>query len=137
MDNGFVNVARQLIGTYTYNGEEGNFGYVSGRRVKFGFTVTKDTASGVEKVKVTDVTQNSLSALAGMVKGDVIKKFKVNNEVAITITSYSQFTTLMSTLKLGDVLTLTVPRVPGGDTDITLTVKQFIFCDTGDYNGVS
>ncbi len=137
MDNGFVNVARQLIGTYTYNGEEGNFGYVTGRREKLGFTVTKETSGLKEIVRVTDVTANSLSALAGLVKNDIIEKVKVNDGSEVVISSYSQFTTLMANLNLGDTVTLIVPRSPGGDTSITLNIRQFIFCDTGDYNGVS
>jgi hypothetical protein len=42
----------------------------------------------------------------------------------------------MSTLKIGDVITLTVPRTMAFeqiDVAINLTVTQFIFCDTGVY----
>ena len=137
MDNGFVSVARQLIGTYTYNGEEGNFGYVTGRREKLGFTVTKETSGTKEIVRVTEVIANSPSALAGLVKNDVIKKVQVNNGDEITLSSYSQFTNLMANLEFGDTITLIVSRSPGGEKSFTLDIKQFIFCDTGDYNGVS
>lgn len=135
MNNGFVSVASALIATCTYDGANGNFGYVSGRRVKFGFTVTKETINNKEYVKVVSVTSNSASAQAGLKANDYITKLKINN-VEYSITSYDDFTAKMSTLKIGDVITLTVPRTMAFeqvDVAINLTVTQFIFCDTGVY----
>ena len=135
MDNGFVNVASSLIATCTYDGDNGNFGYLTGRRVKFGFTVTKETISGKEYVKVVSVNAGTPSAQAGLKANDYITKLKVNS-TEYNITSYKQFTEKMATLKINDTVVLTVPRTVAFeqiDTTITLKVSQFIFCDTGVY----
>lgn len=135
-DNGFVNMARSLIATCTYENGNGNFGYISGRREKFGFTVTRAISGGMEIVQVLTVKSGSMSDLAGLAENDVVKKIKINS-VEYTINTYQQFTDLMATLSIGDTLTLVVSRqinaLQSETKEVSLSVRQFIFCDTGIY----
>lgn len=129
VDNGFVNIARQLIATNTSY----NFGYVSGRREKLGFTVSATTESDTEIVFIAAVTSGSLAEAQGLKVNDKIKTLTING-IPNTITSFSQHTSLMSNLNLGDVLQMTVVRSERfNQYEITaeFTIKQFIFCDTG------
>ena len=131
IDNGFVSIARQLIATETAN----NYGYVTGRREKMGFTVTKTTEGGVEYVTIAAITSGSSAATQGLKVGDVVKALTVNG-TEYTITSYNQFTSKMSALEFGDVIKVTVTRqgtFVQKEVTATFTVKQYIFCDTGYY----
>ncbi len=131
VDNGFVSIARQLIATET----DYNYGYVTGRREKMGFTVTKATEGGVEYVTIAAITSGSQASNQGLKVGDVVKTLTINN-TAYNITSYEQFVAKMGLLNFGDVIKLTVLRsgtlIPK-EVSATFTVKQFIFCDTGYY----
>lgn len=131
VDNGFVSIARQLIATET----DYNFGYVTGRREKMGFTVTKTTEGGVEYVTIAAITSGSQASNQGLKVGDVVKSLSINN-TDYNITSYEQFVSKMGSLNFGDVIKLTVLRsgtlIPK-EVSATFTIKQFIFCDTGYY----
>ena len=131
-DNGFINMASQLLGSYTGV----NYGYISGRLEKFGFTAQEVSgADGV--VKVVGVIQNSQAAIQGIKENDVITMIKKNAEEGVEINSIKQLTTVITSLEKGDTLTVTVQRKKGyyehTTVTITLTAKQFIFCDTGVY----
>ncbi len=136
IDNGFVNVARSLIATCTYSEDDGNFGYITGRKEKLGFTVTKKEEGGKEYVNVVSITANSIASTSGLKVNDVITKLKINN-TEYTISTYEQFTSLMGSIKIGDNIVLTVPRVSvvnQQNVTIEFTIRQYIFCDTGIYN---
>lgn len=136
IDNGFVNVARSLIATSTWDGSDGNFGYITGRKEKLGFTVTKKEQGSIEYVSVIDITKGSVADSSGLVVNDIITKLKINN-TEYTITSYDQFVSLMAGIKIGDVIVLTVPRgtlINQQSIKIAFNVRQYIFCDTGIYN---
>ena len=145
IDNGFLNIVKQLAGTATAT----NYGFVEGRKELFGFTVSKGTDdNGTEYVYVVSVTEGGAAESAGLKKGDVISKvaFTGTFNETLTASSYKDYTSKMSALKIGDTVKITVLRqytkfTIGGmpvmeykEEDInTLTVKQFLFCDTGDY----
>jgi serine protease Do len=65
-DNGFVNIVGQLLGTYTGD----NFGYISGRRETFGFTVTPMDKE--EYLKVTEIVSGSQAEKKGLKVEDVV-----------------------------------------------------------------
>lgn len=128
--NGFVEIAEQLGGTAT----EDNYGYISGRRERFGFTVSGTTGKPV----VQAVESGSLAAGCGMNVSDVITVVTLNG-VSHEITTYSEFTEIFEGLKMQDKIVLTVKRkVRTGfmETEKTvqlneLTVTQYHFCNTG------
>ncbi|MBQ8427421.1 MAG: trypsin-like peptidase domain-containing protein [Clostridia bacterium] len=146
-DNGFINIASQLLGTY--NGE--NYGYISGRKEKFGFTAQVDTDS-TDTVKVTSVTAGS-QASDYMKEEDIIKSVQVSratvgqdgeityqDEALVNIKSLSTLTETIESLKILDKLTINLRRpyynIYTNQTAI-LTARQFIFCDTGVYPSAS
>lgn len=145
IDNGFLNIVKQLAGTATAT----NYGFVEGRRELFGLTVNKGADdNGTEYVYVVSVTEGSADEKAGLKKGDVISKvaFTGTFNETLTVSSYSDYTAKMNGIKIGDTIKITVLRqytkfTIGGvpvteykEVDIdALTVKQFLFCDTGDY----
>ena len=145
IDNGFLNIVKQLAGTATAT----NYGFVEGRKELFGFTVSKGTDdNGTEYVYVVSVTEGGAAESAGLKKGDVISKvaFTGTFNETLTASSYKDYTSKMSALKIGDTVKITVlrqytkftidgmPVMEYKEEDINiLTVKQFLFCDTGDY----
>lgn len=143
-DNGFINIASQLLGTY--NGQ--NYGYVSGRKEKFGFTAQAD-ANNSNTIKVASVIEGSQASKEGMKADDVIKTVKVSRatvgqdgeisyqeEQLISIKSITTLTEIIESLNKLDKLTINLRR-PYIDVSVTLTAKQFIFCDTGVYPSAS
>ena len=130
IENGFVNIAKQLIGTYNNNNGE-NYGYVSGRRELFGFTISGATTS----LTVSSVESGSQAQEAGLKVYDVITSISKNNHSVSPLT-YENYTETMSSLKIGDIITLTVSRRSGPSTSsklITLQSRQYYFCNTGIY----
>lgn len=133
-DNGFVQIAKELIATYnSVNGE--NFGYITGRRQTMGFTVSKVTESGSEHVVILSVTAGSLAEKEGLKANDVITAISING-VYHSITSYNQFVDYMASLEFGDTIKIEAVRT-GSYSQIKITaefeIRQFIFCDTGIY----
>ena len=127
--NGFVEIAAQLGGTAT----ETNYGYVFGRKAKFGFEVTANSSS---QPVVSSVTSGGIAYKAGLKQNDIITGVTVN-EVYTKITSYNAFTTLWDTLEYGDEVVISVTRGSWGawggsgfQTDSMNTA--FRFCDTGE-----
>ncbi|MBQ0099384.1 MAG: trypsin-like peptidase domain-containing protein, partial [Firmicutes bacterium] len=134
-DKGFYNVATQLLASYS----ETNYGYVSGRKIKFGFTVSPNTEG---KPYVVSIVANGLAETAGLQQNDIVTKASVNEENK-PFSNYQEFISVLDGLKIGDTLVLTVDRTyrvsswGGSKTevrsfDISLTVYQFYFCNTAD-----
>lgn len=131
--NGFVQIAKQLVGTAT----DDNYGFVSGRKAKFGFEVTKQTSSGQEYVVVSSVTSGGVAAKAGLQVKDVITKVTVNG-VINSINSYADFTELWDGLTPADLVIISGNRTTGNwfnqtTVAFTTTVMScgFWFCNTG------
>ena len=137
-DNGFVNVAQHLAGTFTAN----NYGYISGRMKKFGFTVQQENATTdggqVSVVTVTLIESGSKAEAAGMHTGDIISTISVNGGTAKSVSTIDDLTSVMQSLKKGDTVKIVVERVyyRGYETKTLsdMTAEQLIFCDTGIYN---
>lgn len=141
--NGFVQIAEQLGGTAT----ETNYGYVSGRRVKFGFTVAEGSDNGNSSLYVASVSNGSIAATAKLQQGDEIVSVKVTRGSDIiaseNVTTVEGFGNIMNNIKAGDVIALDVKRTTytswgrpsTKNTTVEMTTKGFRFCNTGDYSG--
>lgn len=133
--NGFVDIVGQLGGTAT----NANYGYVSGRKVKFGFSVTEVNENGEQYLKVSSVTSGSIAKNTGLKEGDVIETVKVNGGAAQKVTTIDKFGEIMSGLTAGDIITFEVPRLvyswgrPTTQiTEINMRAESFWFCNTGE-----
>ncbi len=131
-DKGFVNVASHLLGSYTGT----NYGYVSGRLEKFGFTAGEVLGeNGV--VKISSIVSLSQAETKGIKAEDIVQKVKVNDGEEVQITSLSQLSSIVESLEIGDNIQITLQRRKNyfeyTSVVVTLTAKQFIFCDTGNY----
>lgn len=137
-DTGFINIAKQLIGTKT----ETNYGYVSGRW-QLGVNIKEGTDVDGKYVYVSGINAGDNAANAGIVKNDIIQSIVYNvggSDVKVDINSESSFISTVYTLKskfrIGDSFTINVARVGryNSYTTHSITVelnKQFVFCDTG------
>lgn len=140
IDNGFKNIVKCLLGTYT----EDNYGYVPGRTVKFGIVISV-TASEPNKVVITSVENNSIAKSAGFLVDDVIKSVTLKkgtaDQVIFTINSLESFDKAIKQAEIGESIAITVSRktyVPGyvsaqEDHELSLPLYQYHFCDTGVY----
>lgn len=124
-ENGFITIAKQLIGTKTST----NYGYVSGHKSKLGFSTGEQ--NGV--VYVTSVTSGSIAAKAGLQQNDVLIKAN-GTEIGGT----SVLSNIIENLHIGDTLTLYIGRQVNSWPisnyeyhNITMEVTQYHFCDTG------
>lgn len=135
-DIGLYMITKQLLATSS----DYNYGYISGRMQKFGFTVTESYGS----VVVSSVNSGSMAESAGLNVNDVVKKIKcVINGVAqneITISSLSDFSSKIESLSTGDKIIVTVVRSSytfGGklskteEKQIELTAVQYYYKNTG------
>ena len=136
--NGFVDVVAGLGGPATEN----NYGYVSGRRVKFGFTVTQGSDSDGSFVYVSAVTSGSIAASSGLQANDVITTITVKNgsEVVATkdVTTVTQFGEIMNKLQAGYQVVLdgtrtttSWGRTKTSSLKVTMIAESFLFCNTG------
>ncbi len=135
-ENGFVNIAKQLVSTY-YNSTT-NYGYVSGRWA-LGIQVenSNSTLQG-SSVKIANAFTNG--HCSKMQAGDYIGKVSFGNnfEKSYDITSLSSFTSAMTEaykmLKFGDQIKFTYysPQYYSYTLNtLTITLaNQMIFCDT-------
>ncbi len=132
IDSGMVNIVKQLLATET----ETNYGYVAGRKAKFGFTTVNSDGNTV----IYSVTENSTAYNAGLRQYDVVSSYKVNNGTAVTSFTYDQLADAFSALAIGDTIELTVTRTVEGSrpwetsqttASVSLTATQFHFCNTG------
>ena len=143
---GFVDIAKQLIGSYNKLNEKGfkNYGYVDNRRELMGFTVSPKEIDKVEYVNVVAVTEGSQANKKGLVVNDLIVEILIKNQdgnfVSKSFTGYEQFTSIMKSLEMSAQFKLKVRRSNGywhsdkviGDNE-PFEIRQFIFCDTGVY----
>ena len=129
-DTGFVNIANQLISTATTS----NYGYVSGRNGKFGFTIM-NTENGVEVVEMNNLQGYAPAYQAGMRVGDVITGVVING-VTYEIEKVLDYTTAVKNLVINEEYTIIVSTVYGS-REIKLTPRQIIFCNTQNYTGMT
>lgn len=131
-DTGFINVIRQLLGTYLTSGK--NYGYIAGRADNYWFSFVR-----VENyLAVASVVEGS-EAYNGVAVGDVIKAVSVNG-TDYPLDSREALKAVINSLKIGDSITFNFTRVSeyGQNTNYTKTfaVKQYYFCNTGDYTNI-
>lgn len=134
-NNGFVEIAEQLGGTASEN----NYGYVTGRKVKFGFTVNEQADTDTTYIVVAAVTEKSLAANSGMQEGDIIEKISVNEGEAVAVYTIKEFSAILGGLKVGDRIKITVQRqvrrgfrIVYESVDLnTMVTAAFHFCNTG------
>lgn len=131
-DKGFINVAKQLLSTYS----EYNYGYVSGRKEKIG--ITTSFSNGV--VSVSIVNEGGKAALAGVRVNDVIKYAKIKSiGTKVAVNSNSILGDLIRSAKSSDVLILYIARRVNGITtnvEVSIALSQYYFCNTGNYTAV-
>ncbi len=136
-DNGFINVAKQLISSKT----ETNYGYISGRW-QLGITVVERYDNfGATYVAVQSVISGSNSDLAGFKPGDIIVSVSYTDggeKIENNVSGNNSFAGIVSALKkiytIGDSFEVRVKRLEGNRynyKNLTLTLsQQLIFCDT-------
>lgn len=131
-DKGFVNVAKQLLGTYN----ETNYGYVSGRKEKIGVSVVFSN----EKLTVASVTEGGAAYNGGLRANDVIEYAKIESVgVKVPMDSMAAFKNLFKTAKSADKIIFYVKRPSGSkysSKEISVSVSQYYFCNTGNYDNV-
>ncbi len=134
-DNGFANILTQLLGTYTGD----NYGYITGRRETFGFTVTPTEDS--EYIKITAITSGSQADVKGLKVEDILISAQLNGGEKVNIKKNADLSAIIETMISGDQITLTVSRkknyIAYEYVSVTLTARQYIFCDTGIYPEIS
>ncbi len=139
-DTGYVRIAEELLGTYTGS----NYGFVAGNKEQYGFTVAQGEDNSGKYVYVAAVTEGSQAYTAGLKVNDIVTSVIVNGgETAIS--EVSQMTEKITSLNIGDSITIkgtrtkTVagfpPRYETESFSVTLEARQFLFCDTGIYEG--
>lgn len=139
IDNGFINIATQLLATASAVNFK-NYGYVSGRAELFGFTVSSSDGTKNGTPCVVGVTSGSMAENAGLISGDTIVYLSVNGEEK-DVSTYEKYTENMASLKIGDVVNMKVERtVTSGRwvTTITksidaMTKSQYYFANTEVY----
>lgn len=130
--NGFIDMASQLLASQT----DSNYGYISGRREKFGFTITEtDDGAGGTYAYILEVTSGSQADSAGLKAEDKVVSITVGNNAKTNISTVSEFSTQMAKAQIGDEIVLNILRKKTNWTtielEIKLQVKQYRFCDTG------
>ncbi len=131
IDNGVVNIVSKLIASETSS----NYGYVEGRREKFGFTITNNAGAPT----IYSVLEGSQAKTSGLKTNDVVVGYSVNGGIVKTNFDYDGLMSVLDGLKIGDTISFTVSRNvangPGGvsqtSATCTLTAYQYRFCDTG------
>lgn len=126
--NGFKNISAQLLASETST----NYGYISGRKEKFGFTSTLSQDGSYVYIK--SIVVGSIAESAGLCANDKIDSIIKPDNTEETITSLDDLSLVMNALQVGDTITVKVTRVVGFDivkTQCVLVAKQYHFCDTG------
>ena len=136
-DNGFINVAKQLISSKT----ETNYGYISGRW-QLGITVVERYDNfGATYVAVQSVIAGSNADKAGFKPGDIIVSVSYTDggeKIENNVSGNNSFAGIVSALKkiytIGDSFEIRIKRLEGNRynyKNLTLTLsQQLIFCDT-------
>ena len=141
-DKGFLNVASQLLGSYTGQ----NYGYVSGRIEKFGFTAQPNAEKSSE-IRVSSIVQSSQAYGSDMQVGDIIQMVQIGRyegvsngedvykyDTAISITSLDKLSKAINSMKPGDKIVMSLLRKGySGNREVLVSflAKQYVFCDTG------
>lgn len=133
--NGFVEIAAQLGGT----AKEDNYGFINGRKQKFGFSIMGNTSDGEKYVYVTEVVANGIAANAGLKTNDVINKATVydeNNEQKYTTDVYevADVDSAIQKMETGYALELSCTRTSGfrvRTETIKMLRQDYWFCNTG------
>ncbi len=126
--NGFKNMSAQLLASETST----NYGFISGRKEKFGFTSVYNQEYGY--VYVQSVNVGSIAESAGLCVNDMINSIVKPDGTEVTIAKLSDLSAVMSALQVGQTVTIKVTRLVGYDlvkTQCVLTAKQYHFCNTG------
>lgn len=134
--NGFVEIAKALVGTAS----DTNYGYISERRVKFGFSVSEATDNGTTYLVVSSVTSGSIAAGKGLKVNDEITKIKVDDGAEQSVNTIAQFEEIMSGLEAGQTVYITVirtvtsgwGRVTTQEKTVSMVATSFRFCDTSE-----
>ena len=136
-DNGFINVAKQLISSKT----EANYGYISGRW-QLGITIVERYDNfGATYVAVQSVILGSNADKAGFKPGDIIVSVSYTDggeKIESNVSGNNSFSGIVSALKkiytIGDSFEVRIKRLEGNRynyKNLTLTLsQQLIFCDT-------
>ncbi len=128
-DTGFVNIANQLIATETAS----NYGYVSGRAGKFGFSIM-NTDKGVEVVQMNNLSGYAPAYEAGMRVGNVIVKAIIGGK-EYNITTVESYNQAAKNIVMNKAYTLVLKNAKNEEKRINLVSRQVIFCNTGNYAG--
>ena len=126
--NGFKSISAQLLASETST----NYGFISGRKEKFGFTSVYDQEGGYVYVK--SVNQGSIAESAGLCANDIIDSIINPSGTEVPITNLNDLSSQMTVLQVGQTITIKVLRFVGRDiktATCTLTAKQYHFCNTG------
>lgn len=132
IDNGVVNMVKQLVGSATAT----NYGYVDGRKTALGITIAKGTTTNQKEVTyIYEVVDGGLADSSGIKQNDIIVSISVNGVSNPTADTFEEFSAILSALKIGDTVTIKVQRTNNFNQthqyDITMDVVQYRFCDTG------
>ncbi len=143
IDNGFVNIAKQLIGTAVAN-DFNNYGYVSGRKQKLGITIVLDDTG--TKVGIAEVVAGSVAESKGLAVNDIITGISLYAGGGETLTEHknvsavTDFSSVMSKANIGDKIVISYTRLvrQGYQTierplSVEFTMLQYYFCNTGVY----
>ncbi len=134
VDNGFINIAKCLIGTKTAT----NYGYVSGRwSIGFSIQVSPSIIND-SKIVISGIVNNSNASKAGLQKGDIIKKISyvydgksVSEEMKVSTDIDYTVYNMYRRLSVGDSFIMSVER-NNVIVDITVNIGiADLFCDTG------
>lgn len=132
IDNGVVNMVKQLVGSATAT----NYGFVDGRKTALGITIAKGTTTTSQEVTyIYEVVEGGLADSVGIKQNDIIVSITVNGATNPTAKTFEDFSAILSALKIGDVVTIKVQRTNNFNQtkqyDFTMYVVQYRFCDTG------
>lgn len=138
IDSGLINVVKNLVGTY-YD-TEGNiyssYGYIPGRKAKFGFTIEQVENGSSSYLKITEVKKNSLAEKAGLKVNDIIKSVALydangTKKAQKTVYAMEDFSSVTKQSVIGDKIIMVVNRAVSvwekQDVNIELSVKQNVF----------
>lgn len=137
---GFVNIAKQLIGTRNELKEVGNYGYVDGRW-RLGITIEEQTNHFGDKSVVISMVESGDNADGKLTKGSVVYALVFNGETYeistaddFALATYEIKNAMRKDPTLQKVITFDVYVAGLGRYSVEVSLdKQFIFCDTGNY----
>ena len=131
--NGYLAIATELLGTSTAT----NYGYIIGRREKFGFTSSvMSDSSGLTYIAISEVVTGSQAEQVGLKVGDVIVSVTLPDGTTETTVDNEQLTSALGKVQIGEyaIINCITEDWRGQKTEeysVKLYSKQFRFCDTG------